>query len=129
MALRATIASIADAIRAELSVHATQQGVFVDNLIEACHPKGTHPSEKTRDAHEGIDMLNRDGAMALARRLQNYWHEQVYPTARFWAEPIEERFARVGTYEIYRVVCNLVNGLPPRYRDEKIGAARQYFRC
>lgn len=25
---------------------------------------------------------------------------------------------KVGTYEIYRVACNLVNGLPPRYRDE-----------
>jgi hypothetical protein len=23
----------------------------------------------------------------------------------------------VGTYEIYRVVSNLVNGLPPRYLD------------
>jgi hypothetical protein len=38
--------------------------------------------------------------------------------ARFWAEPIEERFAKVVTYEIYRVVCNLVNALPPKYRDD-----------
>jgi hypothetical protein len=36
----------------------------------------------------------------------------------FWAEPVGKRFAQVGTYEIYRVVCNLVNGLPPRYRDD-----------
>ena len=35
-------------------------------------------------------------------------------------EPVDERFAKVGTYEIYRVVCNLVNGLPPRYRDEPL---------
>ena len=28
-----------------------------------------------------------------------------------------ERFAKVGTYELYRVACNLVNGLPPRYLD------------
>jgi hypothetical protein len=29
--------------------------------------------------------------------------------------PVEERFPKVGTYEIYRVDSNLVNGLPPRY--------------
>jgi hypothetical protein len=28
---------------------------------------------------------------------------------------VGERFEKVGTYEIYRVVSNLVNGLPPRY--------------
>jgi hypothetical protein len=63
------------------------------------------------------DWLNQHGAMALAKRLERYWHERGYPAARFWAEPIRERFAKVGTYEIYRVVCNLVNGLPPRYRE------------
>ena len=26
---------------------------------------------------------------------------------------------RPGTYELYRVASNLVNGLPPRYRDQK----------
>jgi hypothetical protein len=62
--------------------------------------------------------LDQKGAMSLAKRLQAYWHELGYPAARFWAEPIEERFAKVGTYEIYRVASNLVNGLPPRYRDE-----------
>ena len=55
--------------------------------------------------------------MALARMLEGYWHQLGYPAARFWAEPINERFAKVGTYELYRVVCNLVNGLPPRYRN------------
>ncbi len=64
------------------------------------------------------DTLNQQGAMALAKRLERYWHDRGYPAARFWAEPIKERFAKVGTYEIYRVACNLVNGLPPRYRDE-----------
>ena len=64
------------------------------------------------------DTLNQQGAMALAKRLERYWHDRGYRAARFWAEPIAERFAKVGTYEIYRVVCNLVNGLPPRYRDE-----------
>jgi hypothetical protein len=63
------------------------------------------------------DTLNKQGAMALARRLERYWHKRGYPAARFWAEPIAERFAKVGTYEIYRVASNLVNALPPRYRD------------
>lgn len=63
------------------------------------------------------EMLNQKGAMALAERLENFWKEQGYPGARFWAEPIGERFAKVGTYELYRVECNLVNGLPPRFRD------------
>jgi hypothetical protein len=64
------------------------------------------------------DTLNQSGAMRLAKQLEKYWHDLGYPAVRFWAEPIQERFAKVGTYEIYRVVCNLVNGLPPRYRDE-----------
>jgi hypothetical protein len=63
------------------------------------------------------DMLSRDGAMALAKRLERFWHERGYPAARFWAEPIAERFAKVGTYELFRVVCNLLNGLPPRYQE------------
>jgi hypothetical protein len=70
-------------------------------------------TEETR-----ADTLNQRGAMALAKKLEHYWHGQGYTAARFWAEPIDERFAKVGTYEIYRVACNLVNGLPPRYRDE-----------
>jgi hypothetical protein len=41
-----------------------------------------------------------------------------YPAARFWTEPLDERFTKIGTYEVYRVKCNLVNGLPPRYRGE-----------
>jgi hypothetical protein len=55
--------------------------------------------------------------MALAKQLQQYWHERGFPGARFWAELIDERFEKVGTYEIYRVACNLVNGLPPRFRE------------
>lgn len=65
------------------------------------------------------DVLNKAGAMALAKRLEKFWHGQGYPAARFWPEPVVERFAKVGTYEIYRVACNLVNGLPPRYSDER----------
>lgn len=56
--------------------------------------------------------------MALAKRPEQFWHLRGYPAARFWAELIDERFAKVGTYEIYQVSCNLVNGLPPRLRGE-----------
>jgi hypothetical protein len=64
------------------------------------------------------ETLGQKGAIALAKRLEQYWHGQGFPAARFWAEPIGERFEKVGTYELYRVVSNLVNGLPPRYRDD-----------
>jgi hypothetical protein len=64
------------------------------------------------------EALSQKGAMALAKKLQTYWHDQGYPAARFWVEPIGERFDKVGTYELYRVVCNLLNGLPPKYRDD-----------
>lgn len=61
------------------------------------------------------EFLTQKGAMALAKRLEGYWHQKGYVAARFWAEPIGERFEKVGTYEIYRVTSNLVNGIPPRY--------------
>ncbi len=61
------------------------------------------------------EYLTQKGAMALAKRLEIYWHEKGYAAARFWAEPIGERFDKVGTYEIYRVTSNLVNGMPPQY--------------
>lgn len=50
----------------------------------------------------------------LAQRLEKYWQDRGYPVARFWAEPINERLEKLGTHEVYRVTCNLVNGLPPR---------------
>ncbi|MCC8978904.1 hypothetical protein [Bradyrhizobium acaciae] len=70
----------------------------------------------TNEQTDNSDWLSRKGAMALAKRLEAYWHERGYPAARFWAEPIDERFPKLGTYEVYRIVCNLVNGLPPTYR-------------
>lgn len=83
---------------------------------------GASSAAPDNDPHEpGVaeqDTLSRKGAMALAKRLQEFWHTHGYTEVRFWAEPVEERFAKVGTYELYRVVCNLVNGLPPRYRDD-----------
>jgi len=76
------------------------------------------PAEQERKKTHKPDHLSKSGAMRLAKRLQKYWHDLGYPAARFWAEPIAERFAKVGTYEIYRVACNLVNALPPRYRED-----------
>ncbi|MBI3419190.1 MAG: hypothetical protein HY053_03560 [Proteobacteria bacterium] len=72
------------------------------------------------------EMLSQKGAMALAKRLEQYWHGRGYLAARFWAEPIGERFDKVGTYEIYRVVSNLVNGLPPRYLDNPMPPPRNF---
>jgi len=81
-----------------------------DTQLSASGSEGTSKGVK--------DTLSQAGAMHLAKRLEKFWHDRDYPAARFWAEPITERFAKVGTYEIYRVVCNLVNGLPPRYRED-----------
>jgi hypothetical protein len=72
----------------------------------------------TIQAHYSEETLSQFGAMRLARRLERYWHERGYRAARFWAEPIGERFPKVGTYDLYKVKCNLVNALPPRYRDD-----------
>ncbi len=52
-------------------------------------------------------------ALALAKRLEKYRHDQGYPAARFWTEPLDERLAKIDTYEVYQK-CNLVNGLQPR---------------
>ena len=82
--------------------------------------EGTSAKEPEIIRPEPKDMLNRRGAAGLAKRFEKYWHDRGYHSARFWIEPIAERFAKVGTYEIYRVACNLVNGLPPVYRDQSI---------
>jgi hypothetical protein len=54
--------------------------------------------------------LGQGGAIALAKRLEQYWHGQGFSAARFWAEPIGERFKKVGSFELYWVASNLVNG-------------------
>jgi hypothetical protein len=63
------------------------------------------------------EVSNQKGAIELAKRLEQYWHGRGFPAARFWAEPISERFEKIGSYELYRVASNLVDGLPPRYVD------------
>ncbi|WP_375414136.1 hypothetical protein [uncultured Bradyrhizobium sp.] len=78
----------------------------------AC-PPGRWATSRTVKRY--ADTLSQRGALGLAKRLEHYWHQRGFPAARFWTEPVNERFSKVGTYEIYRVVCNLVNGWPPRY--------------
>ena len=73
---------------------------------------GIIPSKKPPEPPEA---LSQKGAMTLAKRLERYWQDQGFPSARFWAVPIGEQFPKVGTYELYRVESNLVDGLPPRY--------------
>ena len=36
-------------------------------------------------------------ATALAKRLERCWHDRGYPSARFWVEPLEGGFAKIGT--------------------------------
>lgn len=85
-----------------------------------CAPESARPafSSSVTPRPKPKETLTQKGAIALAKRLERYWHDRGYPAARFWAEPIEERFDKVGSYEIYRVVSNLVNGWPPRYVED-----------
>jgi hypothetical protein len=48
---------------------------------------------------------------------------------RFWTEPLNERFEKIGTYEVYQVKCNLVNGLPPHYDGESNQACSTMSLC
>ena len=84
-------------------------------LIELGQNEGLLDTKEPAHKPEMGEFLTQRGAMALAKRLERYWHQKGYVAARFWAEPIGERFEKVGTYEIYRVTSNLVNGMPPRY--------------
>lgn len=89
-------------------------GRNVQNMLREFIKPETETENGTKN--ELGEYLTQKGAMALAKRLEGFWHSQGYAAARFWAEPIGERFEKVGTYEIYRVTSNLINGLPPRYQ-------------
>lgn len=73
-------------------------------MTEACAPPSA-PHTRIRLINK-VPWLWPAGSKVLAPR--------GYPAARFWAEPIPERFAKASTYEIYTVKCNLVNALTPR---------------
>jgi hypothetical protein len=44
-----------------------------------------------------VDTLNRAGAIALAERLQQILARSRIPAARFWTEPLDERFGSAPT--------------------------------
>ena len=86
-----------------------------------CAPESARPDQSQPVKAKPVppETLTQKGAMALAKRLDKYWRDQGYETAHFWVEVIEERFEKIGSYEIYRVASNLVNGWPPRYSDKR----------
>ena len=49
----------------------------------------------TPDSPPPRDNLSKRGALDLARRLEKYWHGQGYPAAKFWTEPVDERFQKI----------------------------------
>jgi hypothetical protein len=87
-------------------------------IIEAGDCPAT-PSAEADAYKPGHDTMSRHGAARLARQLEEYWHSKGYYSVRFWPEPYTERFDKIGSYEIYRVKCNLVNGLPPEVAEKK----------
>ena len=62
------------------------------------------------------DTMTRDGAEALARKLDAYWHAQGFPQVQHWVE----RQGRITLESPHRgesiwvVRSNLVRGQPPR---------------
>lgn len=97
-------------------MHIKKCGRKVKNILIQLGQNETVDDQKETDNKAVLgEYLTQKGAMALAKRLEIYWHTKGYHAARFWAEPIGERFDKVGTYEIYRVTSNLVNGMPPQY--------------
>ena len=86
-------------------------------MIDDSKKEGLSGEPEATEPSNAPEMLSQRGAIRLARRLEKYWHDRGYPATRFWAEPIDERFSKVGTYHVHRVVSNLANELPPRYRE------------
>lgn len=69
---------------------------------------------------EVLDNLSREGAQALADRLNDYWRAEGATKAQHWIEPVQHR-GRKKTGDAHKeavtmwvVRSNLVNGLPPR---------------
>ena len=62
------------------------------------------------------DTTTRDGAEALARKLDAYWHAKGFPQVRHWAELQRNVTAEAPILgsEIWVVRSNLVRGRPPR---------------
>jgi hypothetical protein len=75
--------------------------------VRGLDPRGIFP------AYTGPDHLTEEGAKALVRRLQDFWHQ--YKTAKFWAEYQPEHIdRRVFIPAMWVVRSNLVGGWPPQ---------------
>lgn len=62
-----------------------------------------------------VDHLTERGAIALAKRLTDYWFNLGYTKASFWHELNKERDSSgKGNQPVYVIKCNLINGIPPR---------------
>lgn len=64
------------------------------------------------DFLNGAGFLNLVGAKQLATRLESYWHERGYIRVRFFPVPVDERFEKVGSYEIWQVRHNFLGTKP-----------------
>jgi hypothetical protein len=70
--------------------------------------------EADTEAEAETDNLSRNGAIAMAARLQNFWLEQGATNVRHWVEHVRGNRANRGGPGIYVVRSNLVSGNPPR---------------
>jgi hypothetical protein len=67
--------------------------------------------------------LNNLGNIFVSRkrRQNDFWRPRT--------EPLNERFAKIGAYEVHHVKCELVNGVPPRYGAKSSQACRIMSLC
>lgn len=54
------------------------------------------------------DFLDRNGALALARNIRNFWHLRGHTNVRVDVVPTGDK------EETWSVRTNLINGMPPR---------------
>lgn len=77
-------------------------------------------------APPGGDHCTREGAQALANKLNAWWHERGHPMVQFWVEPVVVTWRKprsttgISRNILWAVRSNLVRGQPPR---EKANAA------
>jgi len=61
------------------------------------------------------DSFTMDGAIALAAKIKQLWHEKGNFEVHTWIEPIKIKLGgREKELTLYQVRSNLINALPPR---------------
>lgn len=68
----------------------------------------------SNDAAPERNYLDLNGAYKICKKIEEYWHKRGFKQVMARPYPIEERFVKVGTYQLYGVETNLVGGLPPQ---------------